>query len=437
MSKTLSAPSATGSRFGWPQPKRVEEFRKLLAYENKGTTRIVFQGQNTDIRIIRVPSELPKYRMTNGRTASLQAEYTAKNPKSRPDLFSGDPELWDAQEVQHGLLLQVANQSDLKKYFEDTTNKQVEPILLDQNGFVVNGNRRLACWRELLQQEPTKYGHFSHVDVSILPHCSEKDIDRLEASLQIEKDIKADYSWDARANMILAKMKRDDFSIKDIADLYKMKESEVREILDMRTYADEYLRSRNKANLWSQVSEHEFAFRKLVSVRNRLSGVGNQEVFKEAAFTLLEKPDEVGRRLYEAIPDIVESFGQVKEKLIAEFNVNSLSKTGDIGDLFGGADTKGIGVEVPLAEILKKPENADKARKIIVEVIESQRQLKKDYKTAGYLLECCTKAQAFLEAAVKSGLRAESKREGVSKQLDEIQAKVAKIRKYLESHAKY
>ena len=36
------------------------------------------------------------------------------------------------------------------------------------------------------------------------------------------------------------------------------------------------------------------------------------------------------------------------------------------------------------------------ARKIIVEVIEAQKQLKKDFKSAGYLLECCAKAQAFL-----------------------------------------
>ncbi len=435
MTYSTNLESFTSPRFGWPKPKRIEEFKKLLSVPSKATTRIVFQSQNTDIAIIRVPIELPKYRLANGRTASLQAEYLAKNPEVRLDLYSGDPELWDAQEAQHGLLLQVARQSDLQRYFEDVTNKQVDPILLDESGFVVNGNRRLACWRELLHQDSDKYGHFRHIDVAVLPHCDEKEIDRLEAALQIEKDIKADYSWDAQANMILAKMKRDGFSIKDIADLYKMKESEVQELLDMRNYADEYLRSRDKANIWSLVSADEFAFRKIVISRLKIGGVGNQEVFKEAAFILIEKPDEAGRRLYEAIPEIMENLDQVKEKLLAEFDVQPLTMSGEIDDLFGGQPADSEARDLPLAREIQKPENADLARKIIVEVIESQRQLKKDSKTAGYLLDCCSRAHALLSAAVKDGLRAESKRQGVAKQLDEIEAKVSRIRKYLDEHA--
>ena len=217
----------------------------------------------------------------------MQAEFLAKNPKAPPTLFSGDPELWEAQEAQHGLLLQLAKQADLRKYFEDPANKQVDPILLDENGFVVNGNRRLATWRELLHDDPAKFGHFRHIDVAILPHCDEREIDRLEASLQIEKDIKADYSWDAEANMMLSKQKRDGFSNKDLADLYKMKEGDIEELLDMRAYADEYLVSRGKKDHWSLVSEHEYAFRKLASSRQKISGIGKQEVFKQAAYALI------------------------------------------------------------------------------------------------------------------------------------------------------
>lgn len=370
--------------------------------------------------------------------ASLQSEYLARNPKARADLFSGDTELWDAQEIQHGLLLQLAKQSDLRKYFEDTANKQVEPILLDENGFVVNGNRRLSTWRDLVHQESAKYGHFRHVDVAVLPHCDEKEIDRLEATLQIEKDIKADYSWDAEANMMLAKQKRDEFSNKELAELYGMKEGDVQELLDMRAYAEEYLRSRNKANLWSQVSEHEFAFRKIVSSRPRIAGIGSQEVFKQAAFTLIDNPSEAGGRLYDAIPAIVESLEQVKEKLQEEFDVKPETAATGLDELFGGVPlaTGDKPMDMPLAKEIQKPENAEKARKIIVEVIESQRQIKKDSKSAGYLLECCAKAQAALSAGVKEGFRPESKLVGVARQLDQIQAQVDKIRVYLAAHAK-
>ncbi len=429
----------TTSRFGWPKPARIEEFKKLLVSPTGATFRIVFQGKTVDIPIIRVPIDLPKYRMANGRTTSLQAEYLARNPDSQVDLFSGDAELWDSQEVQHSLLLQVAKQSDLRKYFEDTTNKQVEPILLDENGFAVNGNRRLSTWRDLCHTDSSRYGHFLHIDVAVLPHCDEKEIDRLEATLQIEKDIKADYSWDAEANMMIAKQKRDGFSNKELADLYRMKESEVQVLMDMRAYADEYLRSRGKANLWSQVSYHEEAFRKIVSSRQRISGIGSQEVFKQAAFTLIDNPDEAGGRLYDTIPAIVESLDQIKEKLQAEFEIKPEVVPDSLDDMFGGIPptVNGNSLDIPLAKEIQKPESAEKARKIIVEVIESQRQLKKDSKSAGYLLDCCAKAQSTLTAAVKDGLRPESKLDGVSKQLDQIQAQVEKIRTYLETHVKH
>lgn len=429
----------TGSRFGWPKPLRTEEFKKLLATASGATTRIVFQGKAVDIDIIRVPIELPKYRMTNGRTVSLQAEHLAKNPKCRQDLFIGDPELWDAQEAQHNLLLQYAKQSNLQDYFEDTANTQVDPILLDENGFVVNGNRRLSTWRELLFKLPEKYGHFRHIDVAVLPHCTERDIDRLEVKLQIEQDIQADYIWHAHANMMLAQQKRDGFGNKELAELHRMKESKVLELFDMRAYADEYLRSRGKANIWSLVTEHEFAFRKIVSSRPKIAGIGNQEVFKQAAYALIDKPEEAGGRLYEAIPAIMVSLDQVKDKLQQEFEVAPVAEDPGLEGLFGGATIVAgeTPLDMPLAKVMQKPENADKARKIIVEVIESQRQLKKDSENSGYLLDCCAKAQALLAAAVKDGLRPESKLSGVAKQLDQIQAQAEKIRKFIEQHVKY
>ena len=71
----------TGSRFGWPNPLRIEEFRKLLAVEGLPTMRVVFREERLDLPTIRVPIGLPKYRLANGRTVSLQAEYLAKNEK--------------------------------------------------------------------------------------------------------------------------------------------------------------------------------------------------------------------------------------------------------------------------------------------------------------------------------------------------------------------
>jgi len=440
MPDTQNPSAATGSRFGWPKPKRTEEFTKLFAKTSGATERVVFQGKTIDIPIIRVPIDLPKYRMVNGRTASLQAEYLAKNPKERADLFSGDPELWEAQEAQHNLLIHLTKQADLAGFFDDPANKQVNPILLDENGFVVNGNRRLASWRHLLHKDPGKYAHFQHIDIAVLPHCEEKEIDRLEARLQITKDIRADYSWDAQANMMLAKQKRDNFSNKELAELYDMKESEVQLLFDMRAYAEEFLKSRGKPNHWSLVADSEFAFKKIVAARGKICSVGKQQIFKEAAFILIDKPEEAGSRLYEAIPAALESIDEIRTKLLEAFKVEPAKEApGGIDDLFGGVPTAAgeDPRDIPLSQEIQKPENVDAARKIIVEVIESQKQLQKDAKSASYLLDCCAKAQAALTAAVKEGLRPESKTEGVIKQLEAIQAQSDNIRAFVEKHAKH
>lgn len=426
------------SRFGWPQVKRCDEMEKLRKAPSGATFRLEFKGQNTDLPIIRVPISLPKYRMANGRTSSLQSEFLARTPKARKDLFSGDPELLDAQESQHQLLLKVIKQQELRKYFEDTAQKQVDAILLDERGFVVNGNRRLCCWRELLHEDSGKYGHFEYIDIAVLPHCDEKDIDRLEARLQIKKDIKADYSWDARANMLIDKQKRDGFSNKDLADLYEMKESEVVELIDMRGYADGYLRSRGKQDMWSLVSDHELAFRKIVSSRPKIDGVGNQELFMEASFALIDNPNEAGGRLYDQIPAILNSLDEVRDKLAEEFPVEVPAASSDVEDLFGGGEAEGTGTDAlatPLSVEIRKNENVDKARRIIVEVIASQKELKRNSKAAEYLIECCKKANASLAVAVKEGLRPESKRAGVEKQLVAIEKSIARIRKHLQEHA--
>ncbi len=428
------APQAAGSsRFGWPGPKRQEEFRALLKQERLPTHRVVFQGKPEDFPIIRLPASLPKYRMTNGRTASAQEEFLAIRPDARTDLFSGDPEMLDAQEAQHMLLMALAKQANLLEYFKNTANKQVEPILLDELGFVVNGNRRLAAWRTLLEDDPSRYGHFSHIDVVVLPHCDEKEIDRIEAALQIQEDIKADYTWDAEANMMMLKRKRDGFSDRELADLYKMKESDVRDLIDMRDYAADYLRSRNKENHWSLVSEHEFAFKKLVAGRAKLNNMGEQELFKHVAFSLMDKPEEVGGRLYTVIPELQENLDIIREKLQERFQVSParVADSSELDGLFGAIPDNRVSIDIPLSAVIQQEKNSEEARRIAVEVIDSQRQLKKDAKTANYLLNNCARANALLEAAVREGLRPESNRIGVKYQIQQIRKHVERIEKWI------
>jgi hypothetical protein len=198
------------------------------------------------------------------------------------------------------------------------------------------------------------------------------------------------------------------------------------------------LRSRHKTNLWSRVSGDELAFKRIVTSRAKISGVGKQTVFKEAAFTLIDNPDEAGDSLHDAIHNLLGSLDEITEKLQEEFKPTPAADAVALNELFGGAPalTGGDALAIPLAQAIQKPENGDAARKIIVDVIETQKQLKKDSKTADFLMTCCSRAHALLLAAVNDGFRAEAKLEGVGAQLDQIQIQADKIRTYLSANVK-
>ena len=425
----------TASRFGYPLVLRQEEFVRLTKATNLPTYRVIFKGEANDFPIVRVPINLPKYRLSNGRTASAQEEYLATHASRAKNFFESDPELLEVQETQHQLLLPLAKQADLFDTFKDASVKQVDPIVLDERGFVVNGNRRLAAWRELFGEDAKKYAHFAYVDVVVLPPCDEKEIDRLEAAYQIQKDIKADYSWDTKANMMMHKQKLHGLGDKQLGDLYDMKDTEVRELIDMRNYAAEYLRSRGKENHWSIVAKDEFAFRKIAEGRSKLPNAGEQELAKQAAFVLLEKPEVVGGRLYEAIPNVQEHIGIIKGQLQAQLKVEAPKEDTGLAAMFGGIAQAQSAIDIPLAAEIQKPEHAELVRTIIADVLESQRQLKKEAKNANALLKLLSEANARLGTAVSQCLKPESNTAGVESQITELEAKIKQVRDWLATHA--
>lgn len=431
MPQTDIPSNPTKSPFGYPLPERLEAFKTATASASGATYRVTLQGQVRDFAIIKVRINVPKYRMENGRTSSAQVEYLAKHKDSRKDLFSGDPELLDAQEAQHQLLLKLAGKSDLRKKFEDSANKQVDPILLDSEGFVINGNRRLATWRDLFLNEGLEYKHFEWIDVVVLPTVDDKAIDRLEAELQIEKDIKADYSWDAEANMMLAKRQREGYTNKELGDLYGMKESDVTQLLDMRDYADEFLRSRGKRDMWSHVAGDELAFRRIVTGRANVGGPGRQDLFKKAAFALIDSPDDVHDSLHDAINNLGKHIGLIVEKLQKAFDVQAAKGDASLDDMFGGGGGGGTeAVDLALAKEIENEDKAAEARKIIVDIIEAEKLKKRESKSANKLLDACAKANSALQEACMA-LTPEAKTDGVEAQLQTIEKNIKVIRAFL------
>ncbi len=302
-------PSFVDIPLGWEFPRRKQHLRELQETKGKYTYPLKFQKNLTVFSVYAVPIELPKYRLSNGRTQAVQEEYLAKHTKLPVDFFTRDAESEEAQRVQHELLYNMVIKTELMSYFKDIGNKQDQPLILTQEGFVVNGNRRLCAMRTLYLQADQKYSHFAHVDILILPKCDPKDIDELEAYLQIQPDIKEEYTWIAKACMLRARQQQHKYSNDDLAKLYKMRKKDVEGILGRLSLVDDYLREHKKDKQYDLVEDNEYAFIQLQKGRQQTKEDDQRDLFTQVSYTLIDDSGSgVEGRLYQRIPEVKKMF---------------------------------------------------------------------------------------------------------------------------------
>jgi len=151
-----------------------------------GQAPIIIGGDKRMLPVYKVSTRLLAYNLRNGR---FKAELLAKERELNREL---NPLLAPDAELIRGLLLdQDADQTrllkdDLRKYGQN------EPGIITHDGYVINGNRRMAILRALHEEEPT--GKFEHLHVQILPErVDKKDLWRIEAGLQLSRDKRLDY----------------------------------------------------------------------------------------------------------------------------------------------------------------------------------------------------------------------------------------------------
>jgi len=159
----------------------------------------VFPNQDPALlKVIRLPIDVPVYRMENGRTQTAQLSYIAKHNLDE-NFFSSGEENEDAQQAQHAILAQLAEagrESSITPIIDELRQRgQTEPILMTASGQVVNGNRRLAAMRELFIAERSSDSRFSTVKCEVLPTLTPEQIDDLEIRLQMAPETKLPYTW--------------------------------------------------------------------------------------------------------------------------------------------------------------------------------------------------------------------------------------------------
>jgi hypothetical protein len=414
---------------GQPYPIRRELINRLNEHVavDQHKHPINFQGERKFFPIHTVEIGMPKYRLQNGRTTAYQEEAIAEQGLA-DDFFERDIELEEAHKKQHEILKKQLKDSgiDLLAYFKE--RDQEEPLILDNKGFVVNGNRRLCTMRELHQQDVNAgkaNPRFSHIEVIILPPCSEDDILTLEGKLQIVEDIKADYDWTAEGCMYRSLRDKKHYTTERIAGIYDKKKEYVEELILLLTYVDQYLESRGTPKKYQAIEQQKFAFEAIVKGRKKLGeDVDKKDIFQTVAFSVIEQPLPGMGRLHSFIPKIADNIDPIIGRAIEEFpsaDVENPEEEDFAGGLLGGND---IQVDLTnLVSTLDKEENRGNVVHVAKDVIEAE----EDRQQRFTVIQKIQRANSLLQDAVNI-FDDDTEKDGIESQLESIESHIADLK---------
>ncbi|OAM52692.1 hypothetical protein A7981_04365 [Methylovorus sp. MM2] len=415
---------------GWTYPKRKEHLDKL-AHSPSERTQLVpaFQGKNQYLKVFTVSIELPKYRLDNGRTYAAQAEYLATHPLVDKSVFEKDWESEEAQKIQHELLKTMLgkNEKELLAYFK--ANEQTEALIVTHDGFVINGNRRLCTMRELYYTDQVKYKSFEFINIVILPPADEKDIDALEAALQIAPDIKEEYTWYARALKYRKKRQQHNYTKEQLAKIDKVSPEEVEDLIDLLNYADAYLADRGWTDEYHRLEQTKYAFMELRKAGSKIKIAPEKLCFEKLAYCLIDGSTG-GGRLYEAIPSAAKYFDQFVTRVRNDFDLTPkpIETDGAALDLFGAADESNLG---DVLEVLSDPNKFEQVRDIVTDVVTAEKLKLKEIEKVTFVLSQVRKANTALLDST-AALTDHQEQKGIEDQLASIEKSIEKIRSWLK-----
>jgi hypothetical protein len=219
---------------------RIAFLRDRVKAASKRTDRttfaVPFRQKQLNLVVIEVPIDFPLYNVRSGRTHRAHSQYIDQH--GLPEDFFIDPEDSHVQGAQHQILLDMVDERGLAKDLLDKSQK--DPIVLTYDGFIIDGNRRVAA----LKRE----GDVEYVTAIVLPEdATDAEIYETEVELQMAAETKAPYNWIDEGLHIkygverLYEKKRPEDALHTVAQRMAMSDEEVKFILDRLSVVDLYL----------------------------------------------------------------------------------------------------------------------------------------------------------------------------------------------------
>lgn len=312
------------------------ELDKLPHTPTDESFSLTFQGTYQSFKVHRISIWTPRYNLKNTRTQTAQKEYLAMRENVDKSVFNESSNL-QGQSFQHRILRGMDTQ---EKVLEQNLKAQgqTEPIILDSNGVVWNGNRRLVKMRDLNRFDAKLKGQFEFIKVVVLPNVPDEVLIKMEAELDIQKTGKADFTWHAQA-LRLRKMIEDGIALESVAEMRGMKKKDIALDIKMINMADKYLQSRNKVDIYSAVAESKFGFNAIVTGldKNKIVPNSPQEKFAlSTCFNLMEsstKGKSGSRIRFRVLKDFFSEFAANWAKANETKNDDSPVKTMNVDEV--------------------------------------------------------------------------------------------------------
>jgi hypothetical protein len=199
---------------------------------------VTLNGKPVILQGYRLPLKLIYYNIENGRFASEYNRLVRDNGGKDLDATNKD----NAKKIQN-LLLELNSEDTKRTYDNVKQHGQTDLGIITQDGYLIDGNRRMSIISKLL--EDTREPQYRFIEVAKLDRdISSKDLWAIEAGISMGMDPKVRYG-PINELLKLEKGIKSGFSVDEIADLlYGGKPDEIDKKLKklelMKEYLNEY-----------------------------------------------------------------------------------------------------------------------------------------------------------------------------------------------------
>ena len=160
---------------------RIDEYIENHDCEIKESVPVIIRGEKKTLSVYKLPIDLLYYNIRNGRFA---AEYRNEVKKEGGALVPEKKD--DAKKIRN--LLWNLNVNESKLTYQDIQQRgQWKPGIITEDGYVIDGNRRMSILSKLFQD--TSDDEFKFIKVGRLPaNVENTDLWKLEAGIQLGKE---------------------------------------------------------------------------------------------------------------------------------------------------------------------------------------------------------------------------------------------------------